>query len=175
MVESFPPGAQPSAPSAGDFILTRRPGVLPALISLAERRRFGPEGHWSHAALLIDGNGLLIEAERQGVIASPLSKYRPAEYVLVATSRLMDPDGCRAAVDYARAQLGRAFGYLVLASLGVWLVTGRAVRFQREDHQICSSLVARALVEGGLSVGGDPTFTLPAELAIRFGAPTSPP
>ena len=172
---SFPAGAEASAPAAGDFVLTHRPGMIPALISFAERRRFGAEGHWSHAALVVDGDGALIEAETRGVIASPLSKYRESEYVLVATGRLLGPDGAAAAVGYARAQLGRAFGFLVLASLGAWLVTGRRVRLQREDHQICSSLVARALAEGGLSVGDDPTFMLPAELAIRFGAPIQPP
>ena len=112
----------------------------------------------------------MIEAETRGVIRSPLSKYKPDQYSVVRLSERMGAEGSRKAVAYTEAQVGKAFGFLVMFSLAVWLITGRRLEFRREDHQICSGLVAHALQQGGLEVGQDPTFTLPADLAKRFGA-----
>ena len=153
------------------MVLTHRSGLIPRLIRLAERRHFGPElAHWSHCALIVDADGTLVEAETRGVIRSPLSKYRPDQYSVVRLSQRMGADGSVKAVAYTEAQVGKAFGFLVMFSLAVWLITGRRLDYRREDHQICSGLVAHALQEGGVDVGGDPTFTLPADLARRFGA-----
>jgi hypothetical protein len=38
----------------------------------------------------------------------------------------------------------------------------------RRHHEICSSLVVRALQQGGLLRELDPALTLPADLAKRF-------
>ncbi len=154
----------------GDFLLTHRHGILPNLITLAERRRFGPhEAHWSHAALVVDYNGTLVEAETLGVQQSPLARYTPREYRLVRTGGLLSAEGRQAVVAYAQSQVGKAFGILVMLSLGAWLMTGRRVYLEWHDHQVCSSLVAHALTLGGIDVGGDPTFLLPADLARHFG------
>ncbi|HEX6547412.1 MAG TPA: hypothetical protein VF134_01555 [Candidatus Dormibacteraeota bacterium] len=152
----------------GDFLLTHRSGVIPRLIRLGERRRYGAGAQWSHCALVVAGDGTLVEAETRGVSRSPLEKYRPREYTVVRTSRLLSPEGAGAATAYAERQVGQAFGFLVMFSVAVWLATGIRLELRRRDHQICSGLVARALQEGGLDVGGDPTFMLPADLADRF-------
>lgn len=153
------------------MVLTHRNGPIPRLIRLAQRRHYPPElAHWSHCALIVEPDGTLVEGETRGVLRSPLSKYTPRQYSVVRLSRQMGPEGSARAAAYAQAQVGKAFGFLVMFSLSVWLLTGRRLEFQREDHQICSGLVAHALQEGGLDIGTDPTFTLPADLARRFGA-----
>ena len=52
----------------------------------------------------------------------------------------------------------------------IYLVTGLPLRLMRQDHQICSGLVVRALQTGGLLPGLDPSLTLPADLAKLFDA-----
>ena len=170
-MESFKPGVEATGLKPGDMVLTHRSGIIPRLIRLAEGRHYGPDlAHWSHCALIVEPDGTLVEAETRGVLRSPLSKYKPAQYSVVRLSGRMSPEGSARAAAYAQAQVGKAFGFLVMFSLTVWLLTGKRLQFQREDHQICSGLVAHALQEGGLDVGGDPTFTLPADLAKRFDA-----
>ena len=63
-VERYGQGMDASDVAPGDFILAHRHHFLAALISLAERRRFrganAPYAHWSHAALIVDGDGWLV-------------------------------------------------------------------------------------------------------------------
>jgi uncharacterized protein YycO len=168
MTEDYAPGEEAADLRSGDFILTHRAGIVPNLISVAERRRYGAEGHWTHCALVVDEDGALVEAEAMGVVRSPLSKYRPRQYRVVRSSADMTESGRLRAVDYALAQVGKSFGFLVMLSLLAWLLTGARVRWVREDHQICSGLLAHALQLGGIELETDPTFTLPADLAQHF-------
>jgi uncharacterized protein YycO len=168
VTEDYPPGEDARDVRSGDFILTHRRGIVPNLISVAEQRRYGAEGHWTHCALVVSEDGALVEAEAAGVVRSPLSKYRPRQYRVVRSSAEMSEAGRRKAVEYAMAQMGKSFGFLVMLSLGAWLLLGVRVRWVREDHQICSGLVAHALKVGGIELETDPTFTLPADLAQRF-------
>ncbi len=82
-VEEYQKGAGAQVLTPGDFILAHRHHLLAGLISQAQRRRFhGPDAayaHWSHAAI-VGPDGTLIEAEPNGVVRSPLSKYREDEY-----------------------------------------------------------------------------------------------
>ena len=148
---------------------------MPWLISTTQRARFrGPDArfaHWSHCALVVDGDGSLVEAETFGVTRSPIEKYRPREYAVIRTSQLLSPEARARSAAYAEGTVGSAFGFAVLVSLGIWLVTGIRVRFARRNHQICSGLVAHALAEGGLRPPDDPTFTLPADMARAYDAP----
>jgi hypothetical protein len=111
-----------------------------------------------------------VEAETAGVQLSPLSKYRDSEYHLVTLGDAFTDAGRERAVSYSQARIGDAFGFLVLLSLSIWLVTGLRVRLARADHQICSGLVAHALQEGGQLRGLDATFALPADVAMAIGA-----
>jgi uncharacterized protein YycO len=168
--DRYGPGEQALEPRPGDIVFTHRRGLIPRLIRLAERRHCGSAAYWSHCAIVVDADGTLVEAESRGVVRSPLSKYRPREYTLVRTSGLLGDAGSREAVAYATVRVGEAFGFLVMLSLAIWLLTGVRVGFRRKDHQICSGLVAGALQSGGLDVGGDPSFLLPCDLAERFSA-----
>ena len=173
MVERFGPGEEAADFEPGDFILTHRNRPIAALISFGQARRFrGPDApfaHWSHTALIVDRDGSLVEAESLGVVKTPISKYQATEYHLVRLGLELGAAGRKRAVDYANAQVGVAFGYLALAGVSIYLLTGLPVRLIRRNHQICSELLVRALQAGGLLTDADPALTLPADLANRFG------
>ncbi len=173
-VERYGPGEDAHNFDPGDFVLAHRHHVLAGLISLAERRRFnGPDAvfaHWSHAAVVVGGDGLLVEAEATGVVRSEITKYHDDEYHLVRLGSELTGAGRAKVVEYAQSQVGQAFGYLDLAGAALHLLFGWPLRWMRKNHQICSGLVTRALQRGGLVEELDPAVTLPADLAKAFGA-----
>ena len=156
----------------GDFILTHRHRLFAALITIAQRRRFrGPDArfaHWSHAALIVGADGSLVEAETMGVTRGSVSKYRDDEYEVVRLGRAFSADGRVAAVAYAEGQVGQAFGYLDMLGAALHLLFGWPLRWVRRNHEICSSLVVKALQHGGRLRDFDPPTTLPADLAKAF-------
>ena len=171
--ERYGPGESPAEYEPGDFILTHRNRPIAGLISLGQKRRFrGPDtiyAHWSHCALIVEKDGTLVEAEALGVVKTPISKYTAKEFHLVRLGNEFGAEGRKRAVDYANKQVGAAFGYLALVGVSVYLLTGLPLKLMRANHQICSELVVRALQAGGLLTDADPSLTLPADLAKRFG------
>ncbi len=171
-VERYGPGEDAAALVPGDFILTHRHHLMSGLIRQAEKRRFtgpdAPYAHWSHAALLVDSEGSLVEAEGNGVRRSPLAKYRDDEYHVVRLGDQFRPEARQRAVAYALEQVGQAFGYLDMAGAGLNLLFGWPLRWVRRNHEICSSLIVKALQQGGLVPDLDPALTLPADLAKEF-------
>jgi uncharacterized protein YycO len=160
---------------SGDLIFTHRKSPISRLIRFSQRWRFRnsaerPFAYWSHCAIVVSPSGQIVEAETAGVQLSPLSKYRDSEYHLVTLGETFADDEREKAVAYSQARVGDAFGFLVLMSLSIWLLTGLRVRLARADHQICSGLVAHALQEGGQLRGLDATFALPADIAMAIGA-----
>ena len=170
-VERFGPGQQAADLAAGDFILAHRHHLIAGLISLAQKRRFRGRdsvyGRWSHSAV-VEAPDAVIEAEMSGIVRSPISKYRADEYHLVRLGDELDPYERERVVAYARSQIGQGFGYLDMFGACLYLLFGWPVRWVRRNHEICSSLVVRALQEGGLLKELDPALTLPADLAKRF-------
>jgi uncharacterized protein YycO len=168
-VERYGPGEEATRFDPGDFVLTHRFRPIAALISLAQKIRFrGPDSiyaHWTHCALVVDAEGALVEAESVGVKRSPIAKYQSREYHLVRLGDGFTPEGRKQAVAYANAQVGQAFGFLALMGSALYLLFGFHLRLMRRNHQICSSLVVRALQKGGLLKDADPDLTLPAHLA----------
>src|SRR6266513_2778633 len=170
-VERFGPGEDARGMSPGDFILAHRHHLLAGLISLAQKRRFrGADAvyaHWSHCAL-VESDGHVIEAEIEGVVRSPLAKYRQDEYHLVRMDGELDAPGRERAAGYAKGRLGQGFGFLDMFGVSISVLVGRPIRLVRGDHEICSSLVVRSLQQAGLLKELDPALTLPADLAKRF-------
>lgn len=156
----------------GDFILTHRHRLFAALITVAQRRRFrGPDArfaHWSHAALIVDSDGSLVEAETMGVTRSSIRKYRDDEFQVVRIGSDFTAESRAAAVAYAEGQVGQAFGYLDMVAAALHLLFGWPLRWVRRNHEICSSLVVKALQHGGRLLDFDPPTTLPADLAKAF-------
>ena len=171
-VEQYLKGEQTDRLTPGDFILAHRHHFLAGLISQAQQRRFhGPDkayAHWSHAAIVAPDD-TVIEAEIAGVVRSPISRYREDEYQLVRLEAELNDAQRERVVDYAMGRIGEAFGYLDMLGTSLYLLTGRPLRLVRKNHEICSSLVVRALQQGGLLLEMDPALTLPADLAKRFG------
>lgn len=172
VAERYGPEELASQYEPGDFILSHRNRPIARLISLGQKRRFrGADAvyaHWSHCAVIVEKDGTLVEAEALGVVRSPISKYRTAEFYLVRLGPELDAVGRKRAVDYANSQVGKGFGYLALVGVSIYLLTGLPLRLIRRGHQICSELVVRALQAGGLMTDADPSLTLPADIAKRF-------
>ncbi|HKC19945.1 MAG TPA: hypothetical protein VKE27_09980 [Candidatus Dormibacteraeota bacterium] len=156
----------------GDFILTHRHRLFAALITVAQRRRFrGADArfaHWSHAALIVGADGELVEAESMGVTRGSINKYRDSEFQVVRLGADFKPDCRAAAVAYAEGQVGQAFGYLDMVGAALHLLFGWPLRWVRRNHEICSSLVVKALQHGDQLCDFDPPITLPADLAKAF-------
>lgn len=171
-IERYGPGEEAREFTPGDFILTHRHNAISNLISFGERRRFrGPEepfAHWSHCALVVEGDGTVVEAETKGVRKDPIARYRDSEYHLVRIGPQFGEAGRERAVGYANGQVGQAFGFLALAGAALYLLTGMPLRLMRRDHQVCSGLVTRALQAGGMLRDLDPATTLPGDLAKAF-------
>ena len=171
-VERYGPGENAASFTPGDFVLTHRHRPFAGLISLAQRRRFrgadAPFAHWSHAALIVGEDGDLVEAEALGVRRSPIAKYRTEEYHLVRLGPDFSSECRREAVAYAEGLVGQAFGYLQMLGAALHLMFGWPLRWARRNHEICSSLVVKALQKGGLLQDFDPAMTLPADLARAF-------
>ena len=113
-------------------------------------------------------HGTLVEAEMMGVKLSPISKYRDDEYHLVRLGAEFSSEGRERSIAFARTQVGHGFGFLDMFGAILYLLFGWQLRLVRRNHEICSSLVVRALQAGGLVPELDPALTLPADLAKLF-------
>jgi len=172
VVERFAPGAAAETFEPGDFILTHHHHAVSRLIRLAQKIR-GRErrySYWSHAALIIDREGNLVEAESKGVVVSPLSKYEQVEYHVVHLGDSADQRDREQAVAFALSLVGKPFGYLDLFSVGLSLLTGAKINVAYESHLTCSALVARALERTSAIFDDEPGHMLPADLARHYGA-----
>ena len=171
-VERFGPGDEAKDFVSGDFILAHRHHIIAELISLAQKRRFrGADAvyaHWSHAALIVEKDGALVEAEMTGVKLSPISKYADDEYHLVRLGPEFASEARARTVAFAKGHVGQGFGYLDLFGTILYLLFGWPLRLVRRNHEICSGLVVRALQAGGQVPELDPALTLPGDLAKLF-------
>ena len=170
-VETFAPGEAATDFEPGDFILTHRKRFISRMIRVAQKIR-GRErrySYWSHAAIIIDRDGSLVEAETKGVVISPLSKYQPAEYHLVHLGDSADERDRQQVAAFARTLVGQPFGFLDMASVTLSLLTGAKVNISYESHLMCSALVARALERTSALFEDEPAHMLPADLARYYG------
>ena len=155
----------------GDFILTHRHMPISRMIRLAQKIR-GRErrySYWSHAAVIVDRDGSLVEAESKGVVRSPLSKYHPEEYHLVHLGDSAGERDRKQVVAFAESLVGQPFGYLDMISVGLSLFTGAKLNISYESHLMCSALVARALERTDAIFKDEPAHMLPADLARHYG------
>jgi hypothetical protein len=114
-------------------------------------------------------NGDLIEAINAGVIETNISRYKDTEYHLVhLEDSLADAHDREQAVRFAEWSLGQEYGFVVVVSIGLSLLTGAKFAFGYEGQAICSGLVARALERSSVIFNRSPSHTLPADLAKMF-------
>ena len=167
----YGPGEAATDFEPGDFILTHRHMPISRMIRLAQKIR-GRErryAYWSHAAVIVDKDGSLVEAETKGVIRSPLSKYEPEEYQLVHLGDSAGERDRKQVAAFAESLVGQPFGYLDMFSVGLSLFTGAKVNISYESHLMCSALVARALERTDAIFSDEPAHMLPADLARHYG------
>jgi len=174
-ITQFCPGEQAVSGEyqPGDFILTHGSHLSSRFIRFGQGIRFRGDDRkytwWSHAALVRRQNGDLIEAINAGVIETNISRYKDTEYHLVhLEDSLADRHDREQAVKFAEASLGQKYGFVMVASIAVSLLTGAKFAFGYDGQSICSGLVARALERSSAIFDRSPSHTLPADLAKMF-------
>jgi len=156
----------------GDFILTKGAKWQNRLIrfgqALRHRGRNRQYIRWTHAALITSYDGELIEAVGAGVRRGHLSAYKATEYRIVRLGPLATVNDRLQMVKYAKWCLKEEYGYSIIFSIGVSLLTGGKFRFGFDGQAICSGLVARALERTGVILDKSPSHIMPADLAKYF-------
>lgn len=166
-----PPGNIVGGLRRGDLLLIRGPGWLGRAIRLGAWRRFGPEfsryGHWSHAALVVNDDGHLLEVHARGVALCGIEKYRDVDFCHV---RL--PLGERARYNvsaYACGFLGQRYDIWGFVLLGLSVTLGDRFTVPDTGRPGCVSLIVRALERAGLTFDRAASDMMPADLARQFG------
>lgn len=182
--ERFGPGQAVRGHRPGDFTLSHRTWhPFSALIRIGQRLRIRGTDHtdychWSHAALVADADGGLIEMQRPGAIRGSVDDYLDLDCVLV---RVHATDADREqAVAFGEwcVERQRAIGRAAFVSIGLSCLTGSSFTFFRDGSLVCSALVARAQERTGAIFNRDPNHVAPADLAkyygVRLDAPRGP-
>lgn len=162
-------GEGAATPRPGDFVLVRGTDAISAVIYAFQRRRFPrpedrPYTHWSHAALVTDDSGRLVEAGPRGLIAQPLRKYVDHEYHYVRVEAPLRRRG--RAVALAERCVGQRYATLTFLALGFAALLGDRVRVTDRGQQTCVSVVARALhLITARPLPRSPVAMMPADLA----------
>jgi uncharacterized protein YycO len=180
-VKRFAPGqdATPTEFLPGDFILTHGKSVFSYLIRFGQGLRFWGRDRqytwWNHAAMIISGDGNLIEALGAGVECTNIVKYRATEYHLVhLSSAVANEHDRQQSVKFAEWTLGQRYGWATIVSIAISLLFGGKFTFGFDGQFICSGLVARALERTNAIFDRSPSHIMPADLAKYFHV-TPPP
>ena len=123
---------------------------------------------WTHAALIVDRDGSLIEAVGTGVRRWHLDRYREDDYVVVRihTSKENRDEVVRFA-EWA-LERGSSYSRLSTVSIALSMLTGSRLTFFIDGQFVCSGLVARALERTGSIFDRDSAHIAPADLAKYF-------
>lgn len=158
-IQISPPGHTPPV-TAGDFLLCRRKGLVSLLIRLFTR------SEWSHAAYCRNQTEV-IEALTRGVAVNPLAEYHNIRCAVVHT-RLALRDAVQATV-FAESCVGKRYGFLTDVGIVVRIITRHNITCGLDGTEICSGLVAQAMVRGWANFPKDPGSMDPQDLADYYG------
>lgn len=156
----------------GDFLLTgvKAQGVVSWAIKTGALLRGYPKPcrRFSHAALVIDADGTLAEAVATGVVRSPISKYKPADYVIVRTE--VDEHDARQVLAFAEdvIRARTRYGFVTFVGLALYCLTGAQLCIQQAGTAICSGFVSDALTRSRFIWPRPPFAMMPADLAQYF-------
>ena len=166
------PGEAAAEFDRGDFVLVAGTHLNSRLIRFGQKLRIrgADRRHvkWTHAALIVDRDGSLIEAVGTGVRRWHLDRYRSDDYVVV---RLHTSEENRdEVVRFAEWALRRGSSYsrLSTVSIALSMLTGSKLTFFIDGQFVCSGLVARALERTGSIFDRDSAHIAPADLAKYF-------
>jgi hypothetical protein len=166
------PGESISDPRPGDIVLVRGTGWLGKTIRFGLRMRYRSNedralAHWSHAGIIVNAHGHLIEVVPGGVVLNRLENYRAQEYHYVYLD-LSAADRVRAS-SYAYSCLRQKYDRLGFVLLTLAVLTGEWFEVPDRGRQGCVALIARALQRAGVTFARRPTDMTPADLAKNFG------
>ncbi len=162
-----------TTPAPGSLVFTHASGIVPWAIRLGERLRWRSGDVWSHVAVVSDemgpdGSPLLIEALSIGVTGHHTLAEQVAGHTRYEVVGAPEGVDVRHALSFARAQIGRRYGFLTIAYLAAWVLIPRWVPLpvvRSRSTWICSALAAEALRAGGwLHEWPDIYSVAPAEL-----------
>jgi hypothetical protein len=166
------PGESIPDPRPGDIVLVRGTGWLGKSIRFGLRIRYRSNqdralAHWSHAGIIVNTQGHLIEVVPSGVVLNRLENYRDYEYHYVYLD-LSAADRARAS-SYAYSCLKQKYDRLGFVLLTLATLTGEWFEVPDRGRQGCVTLIARALQRAGVAFARRPTDMTPADLAKNFG------
>ena len=160
----------PGAPRPGDFILTHGDDWTSRLIRFGQSLRYRGASakytYWNHTALVVDGDGSIVEALGTGVAKRSIHDYDATQYTVVRIDA-SDEDRSEAAA-FAVASVGAEYGFVTIVSIAFGLVTGGKFAFAVDGQLICSGLVARSLERTTAIFKHDPARIMPAALAETY-------
>jgi len=151
----------------GDFILTTKDGLYSSLIRFGQAFRFRGKdkqfAKYTHAAVIINPEGDIIEALSQGIVKANIQDYSPQEYLHIAINA-SDEDRTEM-IGFVKSCIGETYGWATIASIAFSLLTGLKFSFGFDGQEICSGLVARSLERSTAIFPRDASHIMPADLA----------
>ena len=171
-VTCYGPGQSIVSPQPADFILTHSNAFTSELIRIGQKLRYLGRNrkytHWSHAAIIVNTSGDLIEAVGAGIQKRNISVYRDTEYCVVCLQGVSAEERAQA-VRFAEYSLKKSYGWFTLVGVVCSLLLGSKFGFGVDGQQICSALVARSLERTGeIFTEEEPWHITPAGLAKHF-------
>ena len=166
------PGETASGLRPGDFVLVAGTHFNSRVIRWGQKLRIHGADRkyvrWTHAALIVDADGALIEAVGKGVRRWHLDRYRDAEYVVVHVET--SEENRDEVVRFAEWALATRSEYsrLSTVSIGLSMLTGSRLTFFIDGQFVCSGLVAAALERTGNIFDRNSANIAPADLAKYF-------
>ncbi|HEY0370555.1 MAG TPA: hypothetical protein VGD79_01040 [Thermoanaerobaculia bacterium] len=161
----------------GDFVLVKSKTLQAKLIRLGQWLRFRGDDRryigWSHAAVIVDADGGLVEAVGSGVQKSHVDHYKDVDHAVVDISALVDAPDREEVVAFANWCLDERYGYLTIISITIAIITGSKLIFGIDGQNICSGLVARALERTRAIFQRASSHITPADLAKMFDVPSA--
>lgn len=171
-VSDFPPGRDVVGYRRGDFVLVWEDEWNHRLIRFGQSWRVRGDDRryvqWTHAAVIVSDDGMLVEAVGTGVQRVHLDSYRGFHTRLC---RLDASEEDRDQVVAFAEQAYRArgpYGRFTIASIALITLTGCRFSFFVDGTYICSGLVARCLERTAAIFSRDPGHMTPADLAKYY-------
>jgi hypothetical protein len=177
-VTIHPAGTTAREVRAGDFLLTGATGqgLVSKAIKLGSwlRGYDKPFRRFSHTVLIVNPNGMAVEAASSGVQQTHISNFKDEDYVIVHTN--VDEHDQPQIIQFVWAVLEAKtkYGFVTFAGLALYCLTGGQLCIQKAGTAICSGLVCDALTRAGYIWDRPPYAMMPADLAKHFGVTWDP-